>query len=566
MENTNKECEINIFYFNSGNIPSSCGYCKIDNIKHKSSYSFGFSSEELSPGMYEDLMFLGWRRCGEYVYRPNLEKSCCKLYSCRLDINRFKINKNQRRVMKNFRKYLVGEEIKNKTDSVLIENVEMIQNEELFDKYEVELKNTIKNFISSKFLTDVVKNNEINLDFKVVRNKNPDLGEYSSNIYITTYYQYVKRNKDICIFKDQTDFYRTAYDKFMEYINQYDPEFCKLWKFSISEKTGHLNFFINEEKKSEMHEFQKILIKKLLEKNSNGGKKLEYKKKNILPEDEYTMEFLSEIVKEPKISKTNLKHNYTLEIEPNSKYSEEKFLVYKKYQMAIHKDKEIDLTPDRYINSWGSSNLSKGKKFSFINSNPLHPNQLGTWDLIHRIDGRIMAVGVLDILPTSVSSVYLYYDPEFSFLNPGVFTAIREIELIQEFQKNLDNKFKYYVMGFYIHTCPKMKYKGDYFPTELLCPVTLIFTDLNKVLIMIESNKYVKISDNPKKEDMDISEDELKLIMNSLILTYMRRKFNLVNFVNKYVTNNGEEILKNMKNLVRLVGKENIKRFRFYVK
>lgn len=29
---------------------------------------------------------------------------------------------------------------------------------------------------------------------------------------------------------------------------------------------------------------------------------------------------------------------------------------------------------------------------------------------------------------------------------------------------------KYYYMGYYIHTCPKMRYKADYTPSELLCP------------------------------------------------------------------------------------------------
>lgn len=29
---------------------------------------------------------------------------------------------------------------------------------------------------------------------------------------------------------------------------------------------------------------------------------------------------------------------------------------------------------------------------------------------------------------------------------------------------------RYYYMGYYIHTCPKMRYKADYTPSELLCP------------------------------------------------------------------------------------------------
>ena len=34
----------------------------------------------------------------------------------------------------------------------------------------------------------------------------------------------------------------------------------------------------------------------------------------------------------------------------------------------------------------------------------------------------------------------------------------------------------YYYMGFYIHTCHKMKYKAGYEPSDLLCPDTMVGT------------------------------------------------------------------------------------------
>lgn len=48
--------------------------------------------------------------------------------------------------------------------------------------------------------------------------------------------------------------------------------------------------------------------------------------------------------------------------------------------------------------------------------------------MLHRIDGELMAVGVLDFTPEVLSSVYLFYDPKYEFLNPGTFCAIKEIE------------------------------------------------------------------------------------------------------------------------------------------
>lgn len=47
------------------------------------------------------------------------------------------------------------------------------------------------------------------------------------------------------------------------------------------------------------------------------------------------------------------------------------------------------------------------------------------------MDGSIIAVGVIDILTESVSAKYLFYDPDYSFLSLGTYTALREIELVR---------------------------------------------------------------------------------------------------------------------------------------
>ncbi len=49
----------------------------------------------------------------------------------------------------------------------------------------------------------------------------------------------------------------------------------------------------------------------------------------------------------------------------------------------------------------------------------------GSFHQQYWLDGRLICVGVLDILPTCVSSVYLYYDPDFFFLSPGTYSALR---------------------------------------------------------------------------------------------------------------------------------------------
>ena len=59
--------------------------------------------------------------------------------------------------------------------------------------------------------------------------------------------------------------------------------------------------------------------------------------------------------------------------------------------------------------------------------------------------GRLICVGVLDYVPDCLSSVYLYYDTEFSFLNLGTYSAVMEIYLSQLIKK------PFYYMGYYIH-------------------------------------------------------------------------------------------------------------------
>ena len=64
----------------------------------------------------------------------------------------------------------------------------------------------------------------------------------------------------------------------------------------------------------------------------------------------------------------------------------------------------------------------------------------------------------------------------FKKYSPGVIGCMKEIEFIRN-QNQIANVFKYYYLGYYIHKSKKMSYKGDYEPSELLCPVSLKWVD-----------------------------------------------------------------------------------------
>ena len=62
----------------------------------------------------------------------------------------------------------------------------------------------------------------------------------------------------------------------------------------------------------------------------------------------------------------------------------------------------------------------------------MFPQTLGSYHMVHRIDGEVFMVGVIDLTDTCLSSVYLYYDPRFEFLSPGTLSALREIEFVKQ--------------------------------------------------------------------------------------------------------------------------------------
>ncbi|GKY94882.1 hypothetical protein MPSEU_000453100 [Mayamaea pseudoterrestris] len=114
-------------------------------------------------------------------------------------------------------------------------------------------------------------------------------------------------------------------------------------------------------------------------------------------------------------------------------------------------------------------------------STTLNGSQLGTYHQHYRVNGLLVAVGVVDILPGGLSSVYLFYDPSFAHdvLPLGKFAILKEIEWTN------DKKLPYYYLGYYIDSCPKMRYKADYHLSELLCPETRQWVAADQARAMI---------------------------------------------------------------------------------
>jgi arginine-tRNA-protein transferase len=60
----------------------------------------GMYTRDLTPTAYSALISRGWRRCGTYVYKPVMARTCCPQYTIRLDAHNARTTAHQRRVIR----------------------------------------------------------------------------------------------------------------------------------------------------------------------------------------------------------------------------------------------------------------------------------------------------------------------------------------------------------------------------------------------------------------------------------------------------------------------------------
>lgn len=85
-----------------------------------------------------------------------------------------------------------------------------------------------------------------------------------------------------------------------------------------------------------------------------------------------------------------------------------------------------------------------------------------SWEMTYRLDGRLVAVGIIDMTPNIVSSLYFYFDPDESRRSLGIFSMLTEIELARTSGR------RWYHPGYYVSGCSAMEYKIRFGPAQIL--------------------------------------------------------------------------------------------------
>lgn len=66
----------------------------------------------------------------------------------------------------------------------------------------------------------------------------------------------------------------------------------------------------------------------------------------------------------------------------------------------------------------------------------IKPKSLGSYFLLHRLDGNLVGMSSITIAKKYLESSYFAYDTDYKFLNLGVMSVIREMEYLNFLRKH----------------------------------------------------------------------------------------------------------------------------------
>ncbi|XP_022424269.1 arginyl-tRNA--protein transferase 1 isoform X2 [Delphinapterus leucas] len=495
-----------------------CGYCK----NESGSRSNGMWAHSMTVQDYQDLIDRGWRRSGKYVYKPVMNQTCCPQYTIRCRPLQFQPSKSHKKVLKKMLKFLAKGEISKG-------NCE-----------DEPMEPTMEDAVASDFA--LINKLDIQCDLKTLSD---DLKESLKS---------EEKKKGKSSEREESNELIQSQDM-EEKLDSGEPsQSVKVHTAPQPGKGADLSKPPCRKAKEIRKERKRL---KLMQQNPGGeleGFQVRCQPPSLFPPKAKSNQpkSLEDLIFEslPESASHKFEVRVVRSSPPSSQFKatfQESYQVYKRYQMVVHKDppdkptvSQVRLVPvsfeDPEFKSSFSQSFSLYVKYQMaIHQDP--PDECGKTEAenppygpdcgygsFHQqywLDGKIIAVGVIDVLPYCVSSVYLYYDPDYSFLSLGVYSALREIAFTRQLHEKTP-QLSYYYMGFYIHSCPKMKYKGQYRPSDLLCPETYVWVPIEQCLPSLENSKYCRFNQDPEAVDEDRSKepDRLQVFYKKAIMPY----------------------------------------------
>ncbi|KAJ3107563.1 hypothetical protein HDU97_003868 [Phlyctochytrium planicorne] len=342
----------------------------------KTSKSFGMWGYRLNVRDYQALIDRGWRRSGQYLYKPDIANTCCPAYPIRLDVGAYIVGKSAKKVGKKVRKFLASSGNEEKEDG---------------KEDEAEGGGGSGGVMDPRPL----------LPHAPVALKLDDIMAISGSTAGST--------SSTTVAESATTITTTSEDG------------TKKQKGNRKGDKGN--------KKAPPKTSAKAIVD-----DAEGGGGAGRLRIVLIP----------------------------------AKMEMETFELYKRYQTIIHNEKPEKVTESGFEN--------------FLVNNPLIEEEIdgiamGAFHQKYYLDNQLIAVGVIDVLPRCVSSVYFMYDPkpELLKLSLGVYGAIREVAFTQSLRER-DSRIGYYYLG------------------GFMSALTYQWVPLEKSIPLLDQHKVVRLS------------------------------------------------------------------------
>lgn len=92
----------------------------------------------------------------------------------------------------------------------------------------------------------------------------------------------------------------------------------------------------------------------------------------------------------------------------------------------------------------------------------LYDAPIPTIEFCYYLGRRLIGVSIADRCPAALSSVYMFFDPDFSARSPGTYSILWEIDYCRRLG------IPYYYLGYYVRGCASMAYKARFRPGAFL--------------------------------------------------------------------------------------------------
>jgi arginine-tRNA-protein transferase len=90
------------------------------------------------------------------------------------------------------------------------------------------------------------------------------------------------------------------------------------------------------------------------------------------------------------------------------------------------------------------------------------PNPFPIEEWRYLVQGRLVGVGYVDVLPEGLSAIYFFHDPDEHRRSLGTFNVL---SLIEEARRR---GLPWVYLGYYVKGCASLEYKGRFSPNEVL--------------------------------------------------------------------------------------------------